>query len=377
MLARKLKQTVLRLSKYLGLFQLARYLTRRELRILCYHGISVGRESSFRPQLFIDRGVFERRLEYVVRRGFKVLRLEDAISQLKNGTLLNTLVITFDDGFYSTYKHAVPLLKHSGIPATIYVTSYYTQTRNPVFRLLIQYIYWAAIKRSFDLSSLAIEGLRGEAVVTRDEDDRVMWQIIHYGETYCDEPKRRELAEQLARELKVNFQELLQNRYLGLMTAEEIRWASALGIDIQLHTHRHCLPMDEIGTHREIVDNRAVLEPLVGRPLQHLCYPSGLWSKRQWPWLKKLNIKSATVCELGLNNSEASPLAFKRLFDSSAVSSIEFEAELSGYLELARRVRSRFAGVFQRRSAVPADEPNPSDEPSRPRAVELPTKLVG
>jgi hypothetical protein len=42
-------------------------------------------------------------------------------------------------------------------------------------------------------------------------------------------------------------------------------------------------------------------------------------------------------------------LALKRIFDSSSISSLEFEAELSGYLEILRRLLSRLG----RRPVVP------------------------
>src|SRR4029077_9557706 len=48
----QLKIGLLHVSKCLGLFHMARYLTRRGVRILCYHGFSLDGESTFRPKLF-------------------------------------------------------------------------------------------------------------------------------------------------------------------------------------------------------------------------------------------------------------------------------------------------------------------------------------
>jgi peptidoglycan/xylan/chitin deacetylase (PgdA/CDA1 family) len=353
MLPSNLKRAFFGISKYLGLFHLARYLTRRQLRILCYHGISLGNEASFRPTMFVDPQTFEQRLEYISKSRFPVMKLAEAVRRLRSGTLPpNAIAITIDDGFYGTYKHAVPLLKRFQMPATIYVTSYYVQKQNPIFRLAVQYIYWAARKHRFDLSVLGIRELQGEVVVGEDnESDPIMWKIIDYGETCCGESTRREIAERLARALEVDFRELADNRYVGLMTSEEIRNASADGMDIQLHTHRHRFPVDEASAKREIIDNRAVLEPLAGQALQHLCYPSGFWSERHWPWLAQLDIDTATTCEVGLNDPQTHLLALKRVFDASTVSALQFEAELSGYLELVRQLRSRLARVFHHRSA--------------------------
>jgi len=348
MLPNSLKQAFLGVSKYLGLFHLARYLTRRQLRILCYHALALDKEIGFRPMLFVHPRTLEQRLQYIAKHRFVVLQLEDAVERLRNGTLPpSAVVITIDDGFYGTYKHGVPLLQRYRMPATLYVTTYYAQKQNPIFRLAVQYIYWAARGRHFDLSVLGIEGLQGETIVSDDNaGDRTMWKIIDYGEACGDEPKRREFAERLAKALDVDFQEIVDKRYVGLMTSNEIRDASTQGIDIQLHTHRHRFPVDETNAKKEILENRAVLEPLAGKALQHLCYPSGFWSERHWPWLEQLNIKTATTCDVGLNDAQTHLLALKRIFDASTVSELEFEAELNGYLEMIRRARSRFAKAF-------------------------------
>jgi peptidoglycan/xylan/chitin deacetylase (PgdA/CDA1 family) len=347
--SKKLKW-ILALGKYLGLFPLARLLTRKQLRIVCYHGTAIANEAAFRPDMFIAAATFERRLQYIVRKGFVVLSLEDAVTRLRAGGLPpNALVITIDDGFYGTYKEAIQLLKKYRLPATLYVTTYYSQHQNPVFRLEVQYIFWATKEKSLDLDGLGIEEFRGEAAVSDRRDDATMWRIIDYGETRLDEPGRRVLTARLASLLRVDLEELEKNRYLGLMNEEEIREASKAGIDIQLHTHRHRFPIDETSAKREIVDNRAVLELAVGKRLRHLCYPSGIWSERHWAWLEELDIQTATTCDVGLNDPRTHPLALKRVFDSSEVSSTEFEGELSGYLEILRGLRSRLGHLHSPR----------------------------
>jgi len=45
--SKKLKW-ILGLGKYLGLFPLARLLTRKQLRIVCYHGTAIANEADFR-----------------------------------------------------------------------------------------------------------------------------------------------------------------------------------------------------------------------------------------------------------------------------------------------------------------------------------------
>src|SRR5262245_63651185 len=99
-----LKRAFLHLSKHLGLFHLARYFTRRGLRILCYHGFSLRGEAGFRPTLFIEEETFRRRLASLASHRFPVIGLREAMTALERDTLPRAAtVITVDDGFYSVY----------------------------------------------------------------------------------------------------------------------------------------------------------------------------------------------------------------------------------------------------------------------------------
>jgi hypothetical protein len=80
------------------------------------------------------------------------------------------------------------------------------------------------------------------------------------------------------------------------------------------------------------------LEPVVGRRLRHLCYPSGIWSEEQWQTLQSLDIRSATTCDRGFNSRSTPLLALKRFLDSEHLSQVEFEAELSGFTPTLRRL---------------------------------------
>jgi hypothetical protein len=123
---------------------------------------------------------------------------------------------------------------------------------------------------------------------------------------------------------------------------------------------------------REILDNRAFLSGLVERPLEHFCYPSGVWSKEQWPWLSALGVTNATTCDLGLNYPDTPCYALKRFLDFDDLRPIEFAAELSGFSECARRlrsfckrllqsgVRSQGSGVRSRGSGVRSQDTSPN-----------------
>ena len=339
----RFKELTLVVAKYLGLFRLARWLTGSALRIVCYHGFAFRDEAEFRPKLFMHRSTFEQRLALLARYRFPVLPLEEALRRLAEGSLpRNATVITIDDGFHSLYALAVPALHAHGFPATAYVSTYYVEHQAPIYRLAVQYLFWK--------SKLATATFRGHdwiadgAVNLRDPQTsaRAMWEIIRYGEERSSEPGRGRITAELAQALAVDLSWIMQSRALSLMTPAELRGLPALGVDVQLHTHRHRLAVDdEAAVRDEIQTNREVLARAVGARANHLCYPSGVWVKRQWPWLERLGVQSATTCIPGFNYRSTPPLGLNRFLDAENIPVIAFEAELFGFLELVRRTRRR------------------------------------
>jgi peptidoglycan/xylan/chitin deacetylase (PgdA/CDA1 family) len=351
------RDVFLRVSKVLGLFRLARRITSGGLRILCYHGVALENEHAFLPKMFISPGTFERRLTFLADQGFPVLPLDEAVSRLRQGVLPSgATAITFDDALYGTYCMAWPLLKRFAAPATVYVTTYYVTKRAPVFGLLVEYLFWKTTKPSLDLEGLGLPSAGTVVLSDAAVRARVAEAIVDHGETRCTEEQRSSLARALAGRLGIDYKALARNRLFNLMTPEEIQKLAADGLDVQAHTHRHQFPEDEVVVLREFADNRAVLEPLTGKRLEHFCYPSGFWSERHWPWLAAAGFETATTCEPGFNYRETPRLALRRFLDGEHISDLEFEAEMCGYKELFRRGRVLLWRTLGRPGGPPAAE---------------------
>jgi peptidoglycan/xylan/chitin deacetylase (PgdA/CDA1 family) len=350
---RDLKCVGYRVSKGLGLFALARRLTRRRLRILCYHGLSIDDEHLYSPGLFMRPETVRSRFEALVRGNHPVLPLDRAWEALRDGTLPDSaVVITYDDGFYGNFLRGASLHEEFRLPATIYVTTYYVVKQVPIFRHAVQYMFWKTDRAEVDLGGIPGVDCGTLPLANRGRADEVKWGLIRHAELHLNEPQRVDLARVLGTRLGIDYDELARSRRLSLMTPEEVRSLAGLGLDVQLHTHRHQLPCDEEQVRREIRDNRSVLEPILGRPCDHLCYPSGVFTPEEWPWLEACGIKSATTCEVGLNDARTSRYGLRRFLDAETVRPIEFEAEISGFADLLRHARLLF-GRGQRSTARP------------------------
>jgi len=87
--------------------------------ILNYHSVSPVAHTETPT---ISPEVFSRQMEYIHKKGYKVISLDEYIKQRKTGRdFKNEVVITFDDGYEDNYTYALPLLKRYHFPATIFL----------------------------------------------------------------------------------------------------------------------------------------------------------------------------------------------------------------------------------------------------------------
>jgi peptidoglycan/xylan/chitin deacetylase (PgdA/CDA1 family) len=137
-------------------------------------------------------------------------------------------------------------------------------------------------------------------------------------------------AAALAADLEVDYDNLLEQRTMHNLTADEVGKLAAGGIDVQLHTHRHRTPLDRQLFLREIEDNRKSIYEMTDRNPTHFCYPSGVYELKFLPWLREAGVISATTCESGFASRSSNGLLLPRFLDNATLSPIEFESWLTG-----------------------------------------------
>lgn len=88
--------------------------------ILCYHRFGAGNS-----KMIISPARFAAQLEWLARNGYQVIRLSALEGFLAGQRPLppKSVVITIDDGYESVHRHAFPLLKQYGFPATVFAYS--------------------------------------------------------------------------------------------------------------------------------------------------------------------------------------------------------------------------------------------------------------
>ena len=330
-------------SKFLGLFFIANILTKNDLRILGYHGAAIKDEHLFRPMLFMTDKTFERRMHFLHKKGYTVLELNEAVNRLIDGNLPpKCTVITIDDGWYGTYLHMAPILLKYNFCATMYTSTYYLENQKQVFDVTLGYLLWKTNLRNLDMREISPQ-LQGCFDLVCNQQHKAAYKyLLNHSNSLKDANQRQALLKKICSCLDVDYKKIEENRMFSYINTSEAIELLSYDVDIQLHTHSHRFPEDDIEKAKaEIELNRYILRGVTSCDLVHFCYPSGHFKKHQIQWLPELKIKTATTTIRGLNKKSHNLLELRRFLDSEDLSMIEFEAEMSGFKDLARAIVTR------------------------------------
>jgi peptidoglycan/xylan/chitin deacetylase (PgdA/CDA1 family) len=325
---KRAKLTVLRIARAVGGFWLARRLTGRGVRILCYHGTwrTTDTDGFVGDAMFMNPGTFRRRLAAIRRLNYPVVPLADAVRALRGETTTlppASVAITIDDGWYGTYADMLPILRQYAMPATLYCDSASVQTGRPVPHVMANWL-----RRSAGWTAPPDAAARDYAAAT---DISASLQL------------RLEELERFTAAAGIDQSPYLSARAFGYMMPEELRDSVNAGLDVQLHTHHHTLhDLSRSAITAETVANRQALTEMLHDTtpaLEHFSYPNGICSTEAAKVLEDIGMRSATTTRQGIAWPGSNPYLLPRLLDGEQLTDIEFEAELSGFADLLRGVR--------------------------------------
>lgn len=356
----RLKEVVLKAARRAGGLALVRDSAwrRRRLLILCYHGVSLDDEHEWDSALYVTQERLRARLQALKDGGYTILPLAEATRRLYNHTLPpRSVALTFDDGTVDFERRALPVLREFDAPATLYLTTYYSVTRFPVFNTVLPYVLWRGRNSGGDVAALC--GSTSPMPVATD-DERAHARKCLYDFAVSRNMSAAEkdvLVTRVAAAVKVDYAEIVERGMMQIMPPDVVRGLPRDLVDVQLHTHRHRTPRDRELFMREINDNVRVAHDLLGstKPFEHFCYPSGDYSGEFLEWLRECGVRYATTCVPELASAHGDPLLLPRFVDTMGQSELSFEAWATGFAALLPRRREfRLDGA---RLVTAPDEP--------------------
>ena len=114
-----------------------------DIRFVFYHGIG---EKHSAPMKYLNDeiplNVFKAHIDYLQDK-YELMSLKDAVNLAVSGNLPSekpVCTISFDDGLYSVYRDAYPLLKERGIPFDVFLNTSVVDNRNLLWLHALNYL---------------------------------------------------------------------------------------------------------------------------------------------------------------------------------------------------------------------------------------------
>jgi hypothetical protein len=219
------------------------------------------------------------------------------------------------------------------------MSSYYCVHQRPIPIVTLRYLLWRA-----RLQVLAPGVLPGQDdsvdLLPLQQREKLAANLLNKVQVLSGGREAQQaLLGEVATQLGIDWDNIVRSRFFHLMTAAEVADIARRGFDVQLHTHRHRTPREKSAFCREVLENRRVLEEHTGRPATHVCYSSGDVDPVFLPWLRELEVETATTGVGGLARAEHDLLLLPRYVDTMGQSEAVFEGWLSGAREILSRRR--------------------------------------
>jgi peptidoglycan/xylan/chitin deacetylase (PgdA/CDA1 family) len=334
-----------------GFTRWTRQKMRGETAVLTYHGL---RRDGAEPGT-LDASLHETEATFRevcahLSQHYEVVSLEQAVRQAgKTGRNAKPKVaITFDDGYQSNLKLALPVLREFDLPATVFVSSAFVAGE----------LLW------FQKLDLAMQRATGDRLTVSIGETFYDWALI------TREQRRSALVALLAALKKLTWAELNQQveKILGMLAVDLTKqWPQELRpltvvelrelaederVEIGGHTDRHPIlaRCTDEEAREEIVGGAEKLRQLLGYAPRWFAYPNGgpgdFEVRKSAQWLQEAGYEGAFSMINGRLRADHQPWNLPRY--GAPRSAREAEATVSGAFEVVKEWKQH----FRRRAAL-------------------------
>ena len=198
---------------------------------------------------------------------FRVIPLDAAVAQLKNGTLPERAAsITFDDGYADNYHVALPILQRHNLTATFFIATGFLDGGCMWNDTIIESVR-ACQQPVLDASAL---NLGVHPLASLAEKTRAIHRLIQ-DIKYLPTQERVAITQRLASIANVTVPRDL------MMTSQEVKAMRIAGMQIGAHTVSHPIlaRLSEDEARQEMGASKQFLEHLLGERVGLFAYPNG------------------------------------------------------------------------------------------------------
>ncbi|MEW5795007.1 MAG: polysaccharide deacetylase family protein [Candidatus Zixiibacteriota bacterium] len=330
---RLIKNILISVAAALGMAALGRWLNRRRLAILMYHGLIDDDRPSEWTQLAVNE--FEEQIRHLARH-YTPVTLEQAVDYVSGNCDpgRNPVVVTFDDGYRSNYELGLPILQKYNVPATVFITtSLLGDSVQPPRTLWFDRVYGVASSLpagEIDLTSLGLARYR----VSGAEDRIAMVEVIcEHLKGFASDERSRTIDK-----LSAMFPATgpTGRRYVGA-DWDHVRQHQA-SITPAAHTVNHeilsRLPEDQ--ARQEILQSKQAIEHETDSQVTFFAYPNGRredFTDETKRLVAEAGFRAALTTIEGLNEVGDDLFELKRLGIGSNATPKWFHLKVAGVLD--------------------------------------------
>lgn len=245
-------------------------------------------------------------------REFRPIGLEELVRAAASGRIPERAVaVTLDDGYLDALTVASPILAHAGVPATFFVNT--DRLNEPHER------WWDVLERVFigdgalpSRLALRVNGNDLQLATATAAERKEALEALNRTAWPLDAHARSKMLDDVLAWSGANRSPRQTHR---VMTADEVReLARRPGHAIGAHSVHHVsLTLQPADTkRREVVDNKIVLERLIGRPVNLFSYPYGEFDAETVTTVGEAGFHAAVTVEAGLVSSGTNRLLLPR-----------------------------------------------------------------
>ena len=303
--------------------------SKKGIPIFLYH--QVNELSNIKPELF------EEHLKILKEKNMNTITISE-FGEKKAPK--NSVLITFDDGYYDNYKIVFPLLKKYNMKATIFLNTLYIgekrwgdtkiQTNNIANSMAIkkyltlndgtteQYMTWSEIKEMHESGLIDFQAhshkhmaifksLELEGIFTKESfDPTEIYLYENIEEGFPKFPKRGEYSGK-GITIDKEFFKKFQNFYFEELKGKDEKNIKTLGqkyIDENIEPYVHHETEEEAKKRikDEFILNKTLIEENLKNKVEYFCWPWGHRDKNVIELLKTLGVKGFVTTKKGTNS---------------------------------------------------------------------------
>lgn len=249
-----------------GVSSLLRSQKKNRITVLSLHRISDEPDFFWNP---IRPNSFERLLQYL-QEHYTIICFRDIAENLDRPTPAKPLLIlSFDDGYYDFYEHALPIILKLGVNANHNIVNACAGEQQVIWTQRLNTLFSHCMNQGKELSF----SHERESWKLSDFQGNWMHFYLHSYRVFCRIPYTERLSMIEEKEQMFNI-----STKARMMNWEEVIHCARQGIEIGSHTYHH----DVLSTItdrdiliNEIVRSKTELESRIGMPVTVLALPNG------------------------------------------------------------------------------------------------------